>query len=51
MDDILEFIEFMQFAEEAEGAPTLRRYIRDNINPMEVYTPLEFYRRYRCVNI
>jgi len=46
MNDIFELIEFIQFAADEEEVP-IRKYIRDNTNPMEVYTSLEFYRRYR----
>jgi len=46
MNDIFELIDFIQFAADEEEVP-IRKYIRDNTNPMEVYTPLEFYGRYR----
>ncbi|KAF0749913.1 putative nuclease HARBI1, partial [Aphis craccivora] len=46
MNDIFGLIEFIQFATDEEEVP-IRKYIRDNTNPMEVYTSLEVYRRYR----
>jgi len=45
MNDIFELIEFIQFA--ADEEVPIRKYIRDNTNPMKVYTSLKFYRRYR----
>lgn len=48
MDDIFEIIDFMQFIHEDEdGIP--KRYIRDHENPMEFFTSMQFYKRYRYV--
>jgi len=44
MDDIFELIEFVQFANE-DNAP--KRYIRDQENPVEFFSDLQFYKRYR----
>ncbi|XP_015378267.1 PREDICTED: putative nuclease HARBI1, partial [Diuraphis noxia] len=44
MDDIFELIEFVQFANE-DNAP--KRYIRDQENPVELFSDLQFYKRYR----
>lgn len=48
MDDIFEIIDFVQFINEDEDH-ILRRYIRDHENPMEFFTSMEFYKRYRYV--
>jgi len=44
MDDIFELIDFAQFADE-DNAP--KRYIRDQENPVELFSDLQFYKRYR----
>lgn len=46
MDDIFEIIDFVQFINEDEDR-ILRRYIRDHGNPMEFFTSMQFYKRYR----
>ncbi|CAI6354784.1 unnamed protein product [Macrosiphum euphorbiae] len=46
MDDIFEIIDFVQFINEDEDR-IVRRYIRDHENPMEFFTSMEFYKRYR----
>ena len=48
MDDIFEIIDFVQFINEDEDR-IIRRYIRDHENPMEFFTSMEFYKRYRYV--
>lgn len=38
MEDIFEFIGFIQIAADEERVP--KRYIRNNENSMEIYTPI-----------
>lgn len=48
MDDIFEIINFVNFIHEDEDGIS-KRYIRDHENPMEFYTSMQFYKRYRYV--
>jgi len=43
MEDLMKFINFIEFVEE----PTPRRYLRDLENPLELFSDLKFFKRYR----
>jgi len=46
MEELMEFNEFIDFVQYLEE-PTPRRYLRDLENPLEFFSDLEFYKRYR----